>query len=122
MANIGSVLGAGLIVCGLYTVLWGKGREMKTLNKLMPSTESSKELSNHAHSFEIVISSPMINNNVPNKDGGSISGISADDSISKGTRMPSVDDKVYRESPEKKDRTVLTEEERDKAEEFREDV
>ncbi|KAF2293348.1 hypothetical protein GH714_000955 [Hevea brasiliensis] len=36
--HLGSILGAGLIVRGLYMVLWGKGREVK--DKLV-LTESS---------------------------------------------------------------------------------
>ncbi|XP_057420089.1 WAT1-related protein At1g68170-like isoform X2 [Lotus japonicus] len=40
---LGSVLGAVLIVIGLYAVLWGKSKEMKTKTQLMPvqnTTES----------------------------------------------------------------------------------
>ncbi|KAL3724112.1 hypothetical protein ACJRO7_036176 [Eucalyptus globulus] len=33
--HLGSVLGAGLIVCGLYVVLWGKHREMKRMDQLL---------------------------------------------------------------------------------------
>ncbi|XP_059651115.1 WAT1-related protein At1g68170-like [Cornus florida] len=40
--HLGSILGAVLIVCGLYAVLWGKGKEMKKNVQLMPS-KSSKE-------------------------------------------------------------------------------
>lgn len=35
----GSIVGAGLIVCGLYMVLWGKTREIKNKTQLMPSQE-----------------------------------------------------------------------------------
>ncbi|GLT85967.1 hypothetical protein SLE2022_041320 [Rubroshorea leprosula] len=35
---LGSVLGAVLIVLGLYMVLWGKGKELKKMTQLMPST------------------------------------------------------------------------------------
>ncbi|GLT56368.1 hypothetical protein SLA2020_294120 [Shorea laevis] len=35
---LGSVLGAVLIVLGLYIVLWGKGKELKKMTQLMPST------------------------------------------------------------------------------------
>ncbi|GLT30406.1 hypothetical protein SLA2020_052070 [Shorea laevis] len=34
---LGSVLGAVLIVLGLYIVLWGKGKELKKMTQLMPS-------------------------------------------------------------------------------------
>ncbi|XAR53096.1 hypothetical protein NMG60_11021497 [Bertholletia excelsa] len=41
--HVGSVVGAVLIVCGLYVVLWGKGKELKRITKL-PSSESSREV------------------------------------------------------------------------------
>ncbi|KAH9686087.1 WAT1-related protein [Citrus sinensis] len=53
--HLGSILGATLIVCGLYAVLWGKGKEMKKITQLVPAKingESSK-------SIEIVITSPV---------------------------------------------------------------
>ncbi|XP_044462788.1 WAT1-related protein At1g25270-like [Mangifera indica] len=34
--HLGSILGATLIVCGLYSVLWGKGKEMKKATQLVP--------------------------------------------------------------------------------------
>ncbi|GMH08640.1 hypothetical protein Nepgr_010480 [Nepenthes gracilis] len=40
---LGSVLGAVLIVCGLYAVLWGKAEEMKRMNKLMPSDDTQAQ-------------------------------------------------------------------------------
>lgn len=33
----GSILGATLIVCGLYVVLWGKGKEQEMMNGMLPS-------------------------------------------------------------------------------------
>ncbi|KAK0589949.1 hypothetical protein LWI29_020497 [Acer saccharum] len=36
--HLGSILGSMLIVCGLYAVLWGKGKEMKKITQLIPST------------------------------------------------------------------------------------
>lgn len=53
-----SILGAVLIVCGLYAVLWGKGKEMKKITQLAPSNSSreSDEL------MDIVIASPMEGN------------------------------------------------------------
>ncbi|GAU24132.1 hypothetical protein TSUD_83670 [Trifolium subterraneum] len=35
--NLGSILGGALIVCGLYTVLWGKGRELQKKIELEPT-------------------------------------------------------------------------------------
>lgn len=68
MANIDSVLGAGLIVAGLYFVLWGKSKEMKAQNlQPIPSTNSG-ELLDHAHDVEIAISPPESNKDLP-KDG-----------------------------------------------------
>ncbi|GAB4829974.1 hypothetical protein Ancab_019618 [Ancistrocladus abbreviatus] len=40
---LGSVLGALRIICGLYMVLWGKGKEMKRANKLM-SFDDTQEI------------------------------------------------------------------------------
>ncbi|XAR53094.1 hypothetical protein NMG60_11021495 [Bertholletia excelsa] len=40
--HVGSVLGAVVIVCGLYVVLWGKGKELKRIIQLAPS-KSSRE-------------------------------------------------------------------------------
>lgn len=34
------MLGAITIVCGLYAVLWGKGKEMKRIAQLMPEVSS----------------------------------------------------------------------------------
>ncbi|KAI9121848.1 hypothetical protein K1719_007238 [Acacia pycnantha] len=34
MLHLGSIIGGVLIVCGLYMVLWGKGKEMKKMNLL----------------------------------------------------------------------------------------
>ncbi|XP_019424688.1 PREDICTED: WAT1-related protein At1g25270-like [Lupinus angustifolius] len=35
--HLGSIIGAVLIVCGLYLVLWGKSQEIKKMNQLVPS-------------------------------------------------------------------------------------
>ncbi|KAL1557799.1 WAT1-related protein-like protein [Salvia divinorum] len=39
--HLGSVLGAVVIVIGLYLVLWGKGKELKRANRLMGSKRST---------------------------------------------------------------------------------
>ncbi|XP_065872122.1 WAT1-related protein At1g25270-like [Euphorbia lathyris] len=41
--HLGSVVGAALIVCGLYMVLWGQCKEMKEKAKLVP-TQNENEL------------------------------------------------------------------------------
>ncbi|KAG8364095.1 hypothetical protein BUALT_Bualt19G0091000 [Buddleja alternifolia] len=39
---LGSVVGAAIIICGLYSVLWGKSKEIKKITRLVPS-KSIKE-------------------------------------------------------------------------------
>ncbi|KAJ4721328.1 WAT1-related protein [Melia azedarach] len=53
--HLGSVLGATLIVCGLYAVLWGKRKEMNKITQLVPANTSAEESD---QSLEIVITSP----------------------------------------------------------------
>ncbi|XP_010531902.1 PREDICTED: WAT1-related protein At1g68170-like [Tarenaya hassleriana] len=48
---LGSVLGAILIVCGLYVVLWGKGKEMKQMARLVPSRTLQETM-------DVVVESP----------------------------------------------------------------
>ncbi|KAG5525935.1 hypothetical protein RHGRI_032288 [Rhododendron griersonianum] len=54
--HLGTVLGAVVIIFGLYTVLWGKGKELKRITQLMPS-KSSRE----SERIEIIISSSAEN-------------------------------------------------------------
>ncbi|KAK4405082.1 WAT1-related protein [Sesamum angolense] len=44
--HLGSVLGAAIIICGLYSVLWGKSKEMKKITRLVPS-KSFTEATHH---------------------------------------------------------------------------
>ncbi|CAN6720227.1 unnamed protein product [Malus baccata var. baccata] len=53
--HLGSVLGAVLIVCGLYAVLWGKGKEIEKMSHLVPSTSFHHQDSG---SIDIVIMPP----------------------------------------------------------------
>lgn len=47
------MIGAITIVCGLYAVLWGKGKEMKRIAQLMPEVSSGDS----SKPIEIVITS-----------------------------------------------------------------
>ncbi|XP_028792325.1 WAT1-related protein At1g25270-like [Neltuma alba] len=47
MLYLGSIIGGVLIVCGLYMVLWGKGKEMKMKNLLGVSSIDDDEKGNH---------------------------------------------------------------------------
>ncbi|XP_021760155.1 WAT1-related protein At1g68170-like [Chenopodium quinoa] len=60
----GSVLGAILIVIGLYGVVWGKGKEIKKITKLMPSM-SCKDSN---EDIEIITSSVLDKGSNANKD------------------------------------------------------
>uniref|UniRef100_A0A5B6YH78 WAT1-related protein n=1 Tax=Davidia involucrata TaxID=16924 RepID=A0A5B6YH78_DAVIN len=61
--HLGSVLGAVLIVIGLYVVLWGKREEMERIDQLMPS-KSSRE----SERIEVFITSSVENNNNNNSN------------------------------------------------------
>ncbi|XP_075487989.1 WAT1-related protein At1g68170-like isoform X1 [Primulina tabacum] len=44
---LGSVLGTGIIICGLYCVLWGKSKEIKKVCRLAPSSEDQSLKGDH---------------------------------------------------------------------------
>ncbi|XP_061364552.1 WAT1-related protein At1g68170-like [Gastrolobium bilobum] len=52
--HLGCIIGAVLIVCGLYVVLWGKSKEMQKKNQLVPS-QSPHE----SNTVEIVVRSSI---------------------------------------------------------------
>ncbi|KAK3419888.1 hypothetical protein EUGRSUZ_G00640, partial [Eucalyptus grandis] len=54
--HMGSILGSGLIVLGLYAVLWGKRKEDKKTNQLAPLSGPSE-----SKSIEIAVASPNEN-------------------------------------------------------------
>ncbi|KAE8724735.1 WAT1-related protein [Hibiscus syriacus] len=56
MLHLGSIIGAVLIVMGLYVVLWGKSKEMKKTGELVPPSIPSSE--NKA--VEIVVASSSL--------------------------------------------------------------
>ncbi|XP_073119683.1 WAT1-related protein At1g68170-like [Henckelia pumila] len=45
--HLGSVLGAAIIIGGLYVVLWGKSKEIKKVCRLAPSSEEQSVKSDH---------------------------------------------------------------------------
>jgi len=50
-----SAIGAVLIVCGLYMVLWGKSKEMKKIAQLVPSKNTQE-----AEAIQVVVMSTPI--------------------------------------------------------------
>ena len=63
MLSIDSILGAALIVCGLYMVLWGKSKEMKIINQPEPSKSSQES---HSQLSETATATTINNNNSGN--------------------------------------------------------
>ncbi|XP_024174411.1 WAT1-related protein At1g68170 isoform X2 [Rosa chinensis] len=57
--HLGSVLGAVLIVGGLYAVLWGKSKDIKKVNQSVPTTSYEEE---SAGSVVEIVSMPRDNN------------------------------------------------------------
>ncbi|MBA0551106.1 hypothetical protein Golob_022003 [Gossypium lobatum] len=64
---LGSIIGAVLIVMGLYVVLWGKGKETKVVNKLVASITSPEK-----KTIEIVVTSSLDNNTCITNNGNSV--------------------------------------------------
>ncbi|KAI4318782.1 hypothetical protein MLD38_032449 [Melastoma candidum] len=72
---LGSVIGAGLIICGLYSVLWGQGRERKRLNQIMPAEGAGSVES----ALEIMVTSQA-------KDDGNHKGSEKDSELEEGRK------------------------------------
>ncbi|MBA0607706.1 hypothetical protein Godav_019973 [Gossypium davidsonii] len=64
---LGSIIGAVLIVMGLYVVLWGKAKETKVVNKLVASITSPEK-----KTIEIVVTSSLDNNTCITNNGNSV--------------------------------------------------
>ncbi|MBA0677092.1 hypothetical protein Goari_018514 [Gossypium aridum] len=64
---LGSIIGAVLIVMGLYVVLWGKSKETKVVNKLVASITSPEK-----KTIEIVVTSSLDNNTCITNNGNSV--------------------------------------------------
>ncbi|MBA0849515.1 hypothetical protein Goshw_017040 [Gossypium schwendimanii] len=64
---LGSIIGAVLIVMGLYVVLWGKCKETKVVNKLVASITSPEK-----KTIEIVVTSSLDNNTCITNNGNSV--------------------------------------------------
>ncbi|KAJ9160031.1 hypothetical protein P3X46_025472 [Hevea brasiliensis] len=58
--HVGSILGAALIVFGLYAVLWGKNMEMKKMPKLVPLRTFQE--AEKSEKIEVVVSSQEYDN------------------------------------------------------------
>ncbi|XP_022762248.1 WAT1-related protein At1g68170-like [Durio zibethinus] len=70
---LGSIIGAVLIVIGLYVALWGKGKEMKKMNQLVPSINSPED-----GPIEITVTSLGDRTSINNNDNNSIVVMSKD--------------------------------------------
>lgn len=66
-----SILGAGLIVCGLYVVLWGKGKETKMMNATLPS----RGLREPDPAVLVVVASSTNDNGIDTKESTTDSGV-----------------------------------------------
>ncbi|CAL5358396.1 unnamed protein product [Camellia sinensis] len=78
--HLGSVLGAMVIICGLYVILWGKGKELKRIYQLIPS-KNSREL----ECIEIIATSSTENNN--NMINSNIIAIDSDNITLKNSKL-----------------------------------
>ncbi|XP_015943432.1 WAT1-related protein At1g68170 [Arachis duranensis] len=57
---LGSLIGAILIVCGLYIVLWGKNKEMKKVTQLLPSEIMQLQQQDQQQTIQVVTSTAVV--------------------------------------------------------------
>ncbi|MFQ6630374.1 hypothetical protein Gotur_008212 [Gossypium turneri] len=67
---LGSIMGAVLIVMGLYIVLWGKGKEME-MKKMNELVSSIKSVTNN-RAIQVIVTSNDATSTVSNNDNNSI--------------------------------------------------
>ncbi|KAA3482213.1 WAT1-related protein isoform X1 [Gossypium australe] len=67
---IGSIMGAVLIVMGLYIVLWGKGKEME-MKKMNELVSSIKSVTNNG-AIQVIVTSNDATSTISNNDNNSI--------------------------------------------------
>ncbi|KAH7834962.1 hypothetical protein Vadar_021443 [Vaccinium darrowii] len=112
--HLGTVLGAVVIICGLYTVLWGKGKELKRITQLMPS-KSSRE----SERIDIVIASSAENSNINSSSRSNVLVVIPNDVSIAYTLDDLSDDDVLETSKETSN--AKEEEDREKEEEEEDD-
>lgn len=79
-----SIIGAVLIVCGLYVVLWGKSKEMKKKSQLVAAQSPQDE----SNTVEIVVTSALEDKSNRNK------------TPENGTKVASDNDDSWENGPE----------------------
>ncbi|XP_054800137.1 WAT1-related protein At1g25270-like [Prosopis cineraria] len=96
---LGSVIGGVLIICGLYGILWGKIKEMKKMNQLVPSQSL----------HEIIVRSPTEDKCIPhNNNNSNVEGVRDNDCSSENANEASKDNQNERQRSmeEEKEATI----------------
>ncbi|MED6201903.1 hypothetical protein PIB30_099735 [Stylosanthes scabra] len=57
---LGSVIGSVMIVCGLYTVLWGKNKDMKMVSQLVPSEIINQQQQQEDQAIPVIVTSTPV--------------------------------------------------------------
>ena len=61
-----SVVGSVMIVCGLYMVLWGKGKEIKEITEMLVPSESTQH---ESEAVEITVASSPVDDKTIHNSG-----------------------------------------------------